>query len=117
MRQCLKCRVEDKPIIDPDSCNCTGGEGAYGHASSCAGITHYVAKHIKFRGPEFTKAMSRDGWTDLGLFQGKAAMYKLLCRPCIRKVEEVTEIDAYRKKKGIELEQGTQMGMYNVLCS
>lgn len=117
MRCCSLCDAKDYPLILPDYCNCKGGDDIAGHAQGCRAIQHFVAKDIKEHKGPIPLAMKRKGWTELGIFQGKQAIQRLLCRKCIRQQDEVIEIDAYKAKCGREAEEGTDMDMYQILCN
>ena len=117
MRNCSLCQAIDHPIILEDMCNCQGGEDLAGHATGCKAIQHFVTRNIKAHSGPIPSLMKRHGWKELGNFQGKPAIERLLCRTCIRKQDEVIEIDAYKKKCGKEAEEGTDMGMYQILCN
>lgn len=115
LRVCALCQAKDHPVILEDRCNCTSGDDLAGHATGCSSIQHFVAKDIKQT--HLTPALERKGWRNAGIFQGKTAIVRLLCRDCIRKQDEVIEIEAYRKKCGQEAEGETAMDMYQILCT
>jgi len=114
MRCCSLCGAKDYPQVFPDQCSRNCGTH---HVDGCTAIQHFVAKDIKQHVGPIATAMQRKGWAALGIFQGKQAIQRLLCRTCIRKQDEVIEIDAYKKKCGKEAEEGTDMGMYQILCN
>lgn len=114
MRECSLCAAADYHQVLPDLCSCGGREN---HANGCNAVQHYVVRDIKHHDGVITAAMAKKGWAALGLFLGKPAVQRFLCRQCMRRQEEITEIEQYRKKKGQELEQGQNIGMYQVLCN
>jgi hypothetical protein len=117
VRACSLCNAQDHPLILPDYCNCQGGNDLAGHATGCKSIEHFVTRDIREHKGPVPLAMKRKGWAELGIFQGKQAIQRLLCRTCIRKQDDVIEIEAYKLKMGKELEEGTDMDMYHILCN
>lgn len=114
MRACSLCGAKDYPQILSDQCTC-GNQGD--HATDCSAVQHFVVKDIRRHEGPVTQAMQRKGWTELGIFQGKKAIQRLLCRTCVRKQDDVIEIEAYKRKVGKELEEGSDMDMYQILCN
>lgn len=122
MRCCCLCGVQDYPVIQPDHCNCKGGDDLAGHATGCRAIQHFVTKDIKKHKKKSPNdpiplALRKQGYSDAGIFQGLTAIERLLCRTCIRKQDEVIEIEQYKLKCGQEAESTTEMNYHQILCS
>ena len=117
MRACSLCGANDYPVILADHCNCQGGDDLAGHAQGCRSIQHFVAVDKKWHAGVVSSAMKRQGWIEAGIFQGKKAIERFLCRTCIRKQDEVIEIEQYKKKCGQEAESTTEMNYHQILCS
>lgn len=118
MRNCSLCHIEDRPQFTTELCNCKGGD-VLGHNPECKSLEHLVRRVYQFVPKDFmlTPAYAAKGWRVKGIFQGKQAIERFLCRPCIVAAEEILEIDRYRKKVAEEVEGQPEMSMYQVLCS
>lgn len=93
-----------------------GGELS-GHTETCQSVQHFVVREIKWFEGVISRAMAAKGWQSLGMFQGKISIQRVICRNCVRKQEDVTEIDAYKRKKGLEAEGDPEMTLYQILCN
>jgi len=114
MRNCALCNAPDSLYIEIDLCNCRGESE---HSEGCAAVQHFVVCEIRHHQGIVSRAMQAQGWEIRGTFQGKQAIQRLSCRNCIRKQAEIVEIDAYRRRKGIEAEGESEMTVYQVLCN
>lgn len=114
MRACSLCGAKDRPQVLSDQCNkgCQGN-----HVDGCNAVQHFVARDIRHHEGPLTQVMKRKGWAELGIFQGKKAIQRFLCRNCIRQQDEVIEIEQYKLKVGKEAEQGSELNMYQILCN
>ncbi len=120
VRSCSLCKAQDRPIILEDMCNCKGGDDLAGHATACRAIQHFVTRDIQtYTGKEkpLTLDQKRKGWKATGVFQGKQANERLICRDCIRRQEDVSELAAFYKKCGEEAQSDREMNFYEILCN
>jgi hypothetical protein len=113
MRKCSLCSAHDRPELNGEKCTCSRQGECLGHSEDCRSIEHFVKKDIRFG--ELTKHLQAKGWTSRGLWQGKQALQRLLCTPCIRSQAEIDEIDKYRRKLA-EAAEPQEQNMYHILC-
>lgn len=82
------------------------------------GTEHYVKPLIKFLGSKdaLTPQLKAKGW-EYRFFQGRHAMSRLACVPCIRLDKEADAMMRHYKSAAAKAEHRDEENFYAVLCS
>jgi hypothetical protein len=114
MRACFQCKREDRPVQTLRDCNC----GQNPHDPECDSIEHWVKPEIRFlkREVDYTARDKAQGWT-YKLFQGRPAMERFSCIPCIRQADETARRVKHVKDLAKKAESGSNLNIYQILTS
>jgi len=114
MRQCSRCRCEDRPEVNPDlKCTCKGDGSILGHTGDCGQVQHYVVRQIKPFAQPLTRKMRDQGWRERPPFQGKVSIERFICRMCRIKEAEIESLRAHMQK--LQKREAAEPTLYQIL--